>query len=222
MVYVRFLREAAGQWPALPGHLTTVSYADSSAASAAAPALGISNDQVTYGDVLSSTNRRHAPDAAGMDNGYYTITSIVAPKGFTATKIRFAVVVAGVVTGTPAVALSLYSNNVPYQNSVATAPITGAMLTTTGVKELTLSTPVTVNSGWRCTALWYIPPSAYSTRPSFASVANARAVLVNPSSAQLMAGYKAASAAPPVAIDTADGTWTAGTNVTTVVWWALL
>jgi len=218
MVDVRFLKTAAGQWPALPGHLATVSYVDSSAA----PALAISNDQFTYGDVLSSTSRQQAPDAAGMDNGYYTITTIVATKGFLATKIRFAVVVAGVVTGTPAVALSLYSNTVPYQPVVATAPITGSMLTTTGVKELTLSTSVGINQGSRYTALWYIPPSAFSTRPNFASVANARSVLVNPSSTQLMAGYKAASAAPPVAIDTADGTWTAGTNVTTVVWWALL
>lgn len=218
MVDVRFLKTAAGQWPTIPGHLSTVSYVDSSVA----PPLAISNDQFTYGDLLSSANRRHAPDAAGMDNGYYTTTTIVATKGFLATKIRFAVVVAGTVTGTPAVALSLYSNTVSYQPVVATAPITGAMLTTTGVKELTLSTSVGVNQGSRYTALWYIPPSAYSARPSFASVANARAVLVNPSSTQLMAGYKVASAAPPVAIDTADGTWTAGTNLTTVVWWALL
>lgn len=218
MVDVRFLKQAVGQFPLSIEHLATVSYVDSTVEAAAA----LSNDRLMYGDVLSSATRREAADAAGMDNGYYTISGIVAPKTFTATKIRFAVVAAGTVTGTPAVALTLYGGAGSSQNQVATAPITGAMLTTTGVKELTLSAPLVVAGNSRYTPLFYIPPSAFSARPSFASVANARSVLANPSTAYTFDAYKAASAAPPASINTSDGSWSPGTTLATVLWWALL
>jgi hypothetical protein len=179
-------------------------------------------DSLLYGDVVSTIPRSRGIDANGMDNGFYTITSLVAPRSVTVTKIRFAVVGAGTAGTTPTVALQLHGGAGAAQNQLATAPLTGAMLTTTGVKELALSAAVDLTAGNRYTALFYVAPNAFSARPTFASAAAARSVLVNPVAAQTFAAYKAATNAPPTSINTSDGTWNPGTNTTAILWWALL
>lgn len=179
-------------------------------------------DTMLHGDVVSSTKRIRAVDANGMDNGYYTITSLLSPRTATVTKVRFAVLGAGTAGGTPTVALQLLGGAGPTQNQLATAPMTGATLTSAGIKELTLSAAVNVVAGTRYTLLFYIAPSAFTARPTIAAVANARSLVVNPVASQIYAAYKAASAPPPTSINTSDGSWNGGSNTIAVLWWALL
>jgi hypothetical protein len=179
-----------------------------------------SNDLQLYGDWGSPTRRDRATATATVSNGIYLFSQFLATHTFTATKIRFFVGTAGVAGGSPSVALSIYgtSGGVPIP-LLATAPVTSATFTATGIKELTLSASVAVVPGERLVALWYIAPSSYTTSPALAANPAAPVALTAPAPSNTWQGSKTASTAPGSTLNPTDGTWTAGASL---VWWALL
>lgn len=172
-------------------------------------------DNQHYGDVVSSIRRNRATNQATLDNGYWTFSTVMSPKTFTATKIRFYVAAAGVAGGSPSAAVVLYDNG----TQVATTTVSATTFTTAGVKEFTLSASVNVVAGRRYTWLSYVAPASFTTSPGLGFTAVYYNALNNPGAALTYNGYKAAAAAPPASINTGDGTWTGNPST---LWWALL
>lgn len=220
MVDARMVARVSAPEPQQPAHLATKNYVDTTVDTTVGTAVsalvaGLLEDSVRYGDMLSSTRRDRASNQSTLDNGFWTFSSVTAPRSFTATKVRFFVAAAGVATLTPVVGLGIYDNG----TRVATAPVTSATFTAAGVKELDLSAPVTVVTGHRYTWLSYIAPNSYSSPAGVAFTTAYRVELVHPTPALTFSGYKAAAVAPPASITTGDGTWTAHSAT---AWWALL
>lgn len=208
MVDVRTAQRVSAPEPLLPAHLATKSYVDNLVSAQV-------RDSAYYGDVLSSARREHAINQLNLDNGFWAFSSVIAASSFTATKIRFYIVTAGVAATNSTVAALLYDNGA----QAAAAPVTTATFTATGIKELTLSAQVNVVTGRRYTWLAYIAPNSYTTPAGIAATAAYYSGLANPTAALTFNGHKPAATAPPAAIDTGDGTWIAHAATT---WWALL
>lgn len=175
-------------------------------------------DTMMYGDGLSSMPRRAGTNMATLDNGYYTMSVVIAPKSFTANKIRFYVAQAGVTGGTPAVALRVYGGPTAPYNVVASPALAASDLTSVGLKELALGVALNVVAGNRYIFVSYIPTGAFTTSPGAAFSAIYYSGLNNPAAGPVYNGYKTAAAAPPATISPSDGTWTGNPST---LWWAL-
>lgn len=178
------------------------------------------DDTASYGDLLSSAKRSRITNSTTLSNGFYTLAGLIAPKAFTATKIRFYVASAGVAGGSPTFTLGVYGGpTLTALPRLSTVPVVSTTLTSTGIKEFTLATPFAVVAGQRYVWMSYVAPSSYTTAAGLGCTATHYAGLNNPSATQLYNGFKAASTAAPATINVADGSWTSATNT---IWWSLL
>lgn len=209
MTDVRVAQRVRSPEPTLPAHLATKNYVD--LATAPYP-----NDAAHYGDLVTPTRRDNVVNRLALTNGFWTFSTLIAPKPATVGTVRFYVATAATATTTPSVALRLYDDG----TQVATAAVVAATFATVGVKELALSASVPVIAGHRYTWLVYIAPGSYgATPPAIACTAAGFTDLLAPTAALTYTGFKAASTDPPTSITTGDGTWTA---VAATPWWALL
>lgn len=208
MTDVRVVQRVSAPEPVQPTHVATKNYVDQAL-------IAQAEDSARYGDVLSSARRDRISNQSGLANGFWTFSSVIAARVFTAAKVRFYVAAAGTAAASPTVALSLYDNG----TQVATAPVTSATFTSIGVKEFDLSATVPTVVGHRYTCLLYIAASSYITAPALGFTAAYYSGLASPTAALTFNGYKAGASTPPSSITTSDGTWSAHSAT---LWWALL
>jgi hypothetical protein len=208
MTDARLVQRVSAPEPVQPTHLATKNYVDQ--------ALAVQGeDAARFGDLLSSVRRDRIANQTGLANGYWTFSSVIGTRAFSATKVRFYVATAGVAGAGPALSLTVYDNG----TQVATAPILSTAFTSSGVKEFTLSSTVPVVAAHRYTVLLYIAAGSYAPAPSIGCTAAYYMDLNSPSATLTFNGYKTASNAPPSTITTGDGTWTA---LPATLWWAFL
>lgn len=171
-----------------------------------------------FGDAVSSVERARTTNSTSLSNGYYTLGMIVIPKALTGiTKVRFFISGAGTAGAGTAVGVAIYSGSNPASlTRVATAPVTQASFTSTGVKELTLSATLALVPGERLAWMSYIPASGFSVEPGLGCTQVTYAALIN--AGANYSAYKAAAIAPPATLDTTTG-WTTDSNIP---WWSLL
>lgn len=208
MTDVRVVQRISAPEPVQSTHLATKNYVDQAL-------IAQAEDSARYGDALSSARRDQISNQSSLANGFWTFSSAIAARVFTATKVRFFVAAAGAVAASPTVALSLYDNG----TQVATAPVTSTTFTSVGVKEFDLSATVPAIVGHRYTFLLYVAASSYITAPALGFTAAYYSGLASPTAALTFNGYKAGASAPPSSITTSDGTWSAHPAT---LWWALL
>lgn len=170
-----------------------------------------------HGDLLSPIRREQSTNSTTMDNGFYTVSGLVATKTVTVTTMRFYVASAGTAGGAPTFTVGLYTGSGSTVTRQAVVNVTTSSLTSTGLKAIALANSVSITAGQRVYFVSYVAPSSYSAVASLACGATYWGALVNASTT--WQGYKSASTAAPTTINVGDGTWSASTNT---IWWSVL
>lgn len=173
------------------------------------------NDLERYGDLVSSERRVRATAWEEYSSGFMTFSGVIAPRAFTATKVRFFLNAAAVAGAAPSQFLALYSGT----NRAALeqrANITAADLYTAAeLREITLPASFAVAKGDYVYLLFGCID--YTTSPRLQVTVGTPPALINPGIA--FDAYATNPGSAPATLDASAGTWT---KTNTVPWWALL
>lgn len=174
----------------------------------------VSPDSAVLGDFMSSIPRFAASSQDTLSNQALSLSGGVAMRSFTATKIRFHV--RGVVGSPGIVTFALFKG----ANRASLSKVGGDVTVTTqfgslGPKELTVSSFAVTRGEWVYAAFLH---TNAGTDPSVSVLASAPSSdLLNPSSTQVICGFKTGQASIPSSVDMTTG-WTIYSRL---VWFAL-
>jgi hypothetical protein len=175
----------------------------------------VSPDAAILGDLAASVPRFAATSQDTLSNQFLTIHGAIAMRAFNATKLRFHVRGAVGSPGIVTMALFKGSNRSTLAKVVADTVVT-TQFGSTGPKELTISSLSVSKGDWLYLVVLH---TNAGTDPAMSTIAGPPSVdLLNPSSTQIITGYKTGQTSIPASTLDATTGWTLNARL---AWFAL-
>lgn len=173
-----------------------------------------SPESATLGDFMASIPRFAASSQDTLSNQVLSLSGGIAMRSFTATKLRFHV--RGVLGSPGIVTMCLFKgaarNNLA---KVLADTVVTASFAAIGIKEFTFSNLAVAKGEWVYLAMLH---TNGGTDPAMSTLASAPSSdLLNPSSTQVICGFKTAQTSLPASVDMTTG-WTIYNRI---IWFAL-